>query len=287
MNIKKNEFAIGTVMIFATLLLVFGIFWLGNSNFLTDGLLINVKLEDANGIAKDDGVYYRGMKVGFVQEAKVQSDAVVLKIKIEGVDKISKDSKFLIKDISLIGGKIIEIIPGSSVEYLSQNSFVTAESDESVIEIVNGLKDLKPKIEKVLQNVDNLTGATVYEELQTTIHDLHLAINDTKKIINGSFTDAISNYNDIAMKNDEKISTLITSLNKNSRDFSQFLNQSSSTALVLDSLLNKVNGGEGTIGAMVKYDSLYKNLNNAVISIDSLVSDIKKNPSKYVNVSVF
>jgi len=287
MNVKKNEFIIGLVMIAAILMLIFGIFWLGNSNFFVKGLQVNVKMDNANGIAKEDLVYYRGMKVGSVIDAKVGKDAVILNLKVEDVDQIPVDSKFVIKDLSFIGGKIIEIIPGVSQKYLQKNDTVYASAERGISGVVNQFKDLRPKLDKILNNADTLTGTATIKELQATIKDLHSTINDTKKIINGKLADVLSNVNLIAVENREKISKLINSLNNNSSDLSAFLSRSSSTASTLDSILKGIEKGQGSLGSIVKNDSLYRNLNNTITSIDSLVTDLKNHPSKYINVSVF
>jgi len=287
MNVKKNEFIIGLVMIAAILMLIFGIFWLGNSNFFVKGLQVNVKMDNANGIAKEDLVYYRGMKVGSVIDAKVGKDAVILNLKVEDVDQIPVDSKFVIKDLSFIGGKIIEIIPGVSQKYLQKNDTVYASAERGISGVVNQFKDLRPKLDKILNNADTLTGTATIKELQATIKDLHSTINDTKKIINGKLADVLSNVNLIAVENREKISKLINSLNNNSSDLSAFLSRSSSTASTLDSILKGIEKGQGSLGGIVKNDSLYRNLNNTITSIDSLVTDLKNHPSKYINVSVF
>ena len=287
MNVKRNEFIIGLVMIAAILMLIFGIFWLGNSNFFVKGLQVNVKMDNANGIAKEDLVYYRGMKVGSVIDAKVGKDAVILNLKVEDVDQIPVDSKFVIKDLSFIGGKIIEIIPGVSQKYLQKNDTVNASAERGISGVVNQFKDLRPKLDKILNNADTLTGTSTVKELRATIKDLHSTIIDTKNIINGKLADVLSNVNLIAVDNREKISNLITSLNKNSSELTGFLNRSSETASTLDSILKGIKNGRGTLGSIVKNDSLYRNLNNTITSIDSLVTDLKKHPSKYINVSVF
>ena len=287
MNVKRNEFIIGLVMIAAILMLIFGIFWLGNSNFFVKGLQVNVKMDNANGIAKEDLVYYRGMKVGSVMDAKVRKDAVILNLKVEDVNQIPVDSKFVIKDLSFIGGKIIEIIPGVSQKYLQKNDTVNASAERGISGVVNQFKDLRPKLDKILNNADTLTGTSTVKELRATIKDLHSTIIDTKNIINGKLADVLSNVNLIAVDNREKISNLITSLNKNSSELTGFLNRSSETASTLDSILKGIKNGRGTLGSIVKNDSLYRNLNNTITSIDSLVTDLKKHPSKYINVSVF
>jgi phospholipid/cholesterol/gamma-HCH transport system substrate-binding protein len=45
--------------------------------------------------------------------------------------------------------------------------------------------------------------------------------------------------------------------------------------------------GEGTLGKLARDDSLYLNMNRAAESIAALVDDIRANPRKYINVSIF
>jgi len=54
-----------------------------------------------------------------------------------------------------------------------------------------------------------------------------------------------------------------------------------------DSILKKINRGEGSAGLFVNNDSLYNNLNKTTEDLDILIKDIKENPKKYINVSVF
>mgnify|MGYP007118372104 CR=1 FL=1 len=52
-------------------------------------------------------------------------------------------------------------------------------------------------------------------------------------------------------------------------------------------IMGKINEGEGSAGQFLTNDSLYMNLNNSVESLDLLLKDLKENPKRYVNVSVF
>ena len=53
------------------------------------------------------------------------------------------------------------------------------------------------------------------------------------------------------------------------------------------SILSGINEGKGTAGKFIMNDSLYTNLNNSVRSLDLLLKDLKENPKRYVQVSVF
>ncbi len=55
----------------------------------------------------------------------------------------------------------------------------------------------------------------------------------------------------------------------------------------VDSVLLKVNSGQGTLGLMVNDPRLYQNSDSLVSELRALVADIKKNPRRYVNIRVF
>ena len=188
-------------------------------NHLTqDGLFVRRVLENADGIQKGDEIYFRGIKIGNVLESSIIRNGVMLNLKIDKLDKIPIDSKFKISDFSLISGKAIQINPGISEKYLQPGDTIKGSAAYGVNQAIAVIKDLSPKIDKVL---------------------------------------------------------------------SKFLNKSSNAVEQLNSLLTGLNEGKGSLGGIVKNDSLYQNLNHSITSIDSLVSDIKQNPKKYINVSVF
>ncbi|MCW5920054.1 MAG: MCE family protein, partial [Bacteroidetes bacterium] len=59
------------------------------------------------------------------------------------------------------------------------------------------------------------------------------------------------------------------------------------TIAELNSVLGKIDNSQGSLGKLVNDDSLYNNLNNASANLDKLLIDLKANPGRYVNISVF
>lgn len=54
----------------------------------------------------------------------------------------------------------------------------------------------------------------------------------------------------------------------------------------IDKLIAAVEGGQGTAGSLLKDKQLYDNMNNAANELRGLISDIRKDPRKYLNVRV-
>jgi phospholipid/cholesterol/gamma-HCH transport system substrate-binding protein len=66
------------------------------------------------------------------------------------------------------------------------------------------------------------------------------------------------------------------------------------TSRSLESVLARVEKGEGTLGKLTADDALYTSVNKAVSNLDAaatdlreLLQDLKKNPRRYLKFSVF
>ena len=287
MTTKQNEFIIGITISFAVILLIAVTLWLGKSDFFTKGMQLNLLVENADGIQKGDEIFFRGVKIGNVLESSIIRNGVLLNLKIDELDKIPIDSKFEISDFSLISGKAIQINPGVSNKYFQPGDTVLGIAAYGVNQAIASIKDITPKIEKVLSNLDALTGNEVKDKVELTLNNLNGTILQLKNEVDGNLNNILTNVNEITSKNKSSIDSLFLSLNNNSVELSKFLNKSSAAVEQLNSLLTSINEGKGSLGGIVNNDSLYHNLNHSIASIDSLVSDIKQNPKKYINVSVF
>lgn len=54
-----------------------------------------------------------------------------------------------------------------------------------------------------------------------------------------------------------------------------------------DSVLVKVNRGQGTLGLLVNDPSLYRRSDSLLVKLDALIADIKANPGRYVKLKIF
>ena len=52
-------------------------------------------------------------------------------------------------------------------------------------------------------------------------------------------------------------------------------------------LMGKINRGEGSLGMMANDKQLYNNLSSSLTSLDKLLDDLKKHPSRYINIRLF
>ena len=58
------------------------------------------------------------------------------------------------------------------------------------------------------------------------------------------------------------------------------------TSLPPATLLTRLNDGQGTAGQLLQDKKLYENMNGAVADMRALLTEIRKDPKKYLNVKV-
>lgn len=61
----------------------------------------------------------------------------------------------------------------------------------------------------------------------------------------------------------------------------------SQTSDQLNQVITGIQNGNGSLGKLAKDEELYRNLNNASSNLNKLVEDLKENPKRYLNISVF
>jgi phospholipid/cholesterol/gamma-HCH transport system substrate-binding protein len=64
-------------------------------------------------------------------------------------------------------------------------------------------------------------------------------------------------------------------------DLKKTIEKINATVVELNTLLTQVNKGEGSLGKLVKDDSMYNNINAASMQLDQLLKDIEKYPRRY------
>ena len=129
------------------------------------------------------------------------------------------------------------------------------------------------------------------ENLEHTTADLSKLLADNGGRVNSvvSQLDALSKTLGQAAP---KIDAIIANVDNITDSLAQanirtLVNNAQSTVDNVNALIAGVKNGQGTVGQLMQNDSLFKSLNNTIESLDLLVKDIKANPSKYINVTVF
>ena len=297
MKTKFNrEIKVGIMVIVAIFIFYFGMNFLKGVSIFQKSYNYSGYFENIDGLVPSAQVKIKGYKVGQVTDIKfdfTKEQAFTVIISVYKNIAIPKNTKMVLSDDGLMGGKIIELTysPTSvATESYKPNAILPTQTQGGLIADITG--GIMPKIERVAEHADSLIvslnklienpsiNASLFS-IEKTTAELAAASIQLKGMMNTQLPSALNDLN--AITQDFRV----TSGNIKKIDFAGTMESADFTIKNLQQLSTKLNDNKGSLGLLLNDNSLYIKLNNTTESADKLLIDLKENPKRYVNFSLF
>ena len=298
-----REVGIGVLVILGTFMSVFSYNYLKGINLFEKTRTFKVIYTKVDGLAPSNPVTLNGYKIGKVQKIffnPKNTKELIVDVVIEDDVMFSITSKAELYETGLIGGKAIAIIPDYDNKIIAKSGdYLKGSHKPGLTELVNQIlpqvqlqfETVMKEADKVFSNFNSFLDKTTKKDLQNAIKKISLLSN--------SLSNASKNIDEIILDIKPNINNTFKNLNKASIDITEISNNLSksnldeilvnldTTLTNLSEITNKIKSGEGSIGELIYNDSFLINLNKLTKELDELIYDIKINPSRYINISVF
>lgn len=289
----NREFQVGVFVILGVASLLLALFLLTDPSTFRGRYRATTTVEDAGGIRRGDPVQMKGVNIGRVQGFSMAPDGVLITLELEGEWKIPTDSRTRLVSSGILGGKTVEVVPGASAQNLRPGGSLPGEN-------MPGLLDFPPGLG---QNAEDVLG-----RLQTLLDDPTLEAVQSGAM---ELRELLARLSSLAESQGKEVERLTASLNRSAQgletaagsgedwaravaraDSTLATTQETSRALLrasasLETILQRMEAGEGTLGQLSTDSALYENLAGAAESIRALAEDIRLNPGRYVKIEIF
>jgi len=306
-NIKSMKVAIFCIA--AIVIFYFGCSFLKGLNIFGHKSYYYAVFENVGNLHESTNVAINGYPIGKVNKISIlNTDPVRICAEIlvtEDVD-IPEDSYLEVAQKDVLGGMIVNVIMGKSNRMAHNKDTLACGLQPGMFD---GIDDLKAQLSSVLASVDTIGQTVKSAFLMNDPNNGALMLKNTLINLEAS----TQHLNKMLANNEQSVGNIVNKLDKlsstlsnaapqleaiinNINNISDSVAQSNIRTLVTDaqeavaninSLTASIERGEGSAGLLMKNDSLYSNVNKTVESLDILLKDLKANPSKYINVTVF
>ena len=310
----SNETKIGILAAFAITLLILGFNFLKGKTFFGKSHTLYAKYSNVQGLANSNPVMINGLQVGTVYSItpdKSMKQILVNMTLTKDVD-IPKNSIATI-NTDLLGTKSIVIHLGDATQFIPKNDTIATEPTTGIFnEILSKFDPVLGQLKHAVTSVDSVLGnfnkildpsaknniGAMLENLNKTTANLITASASLNVLLNtqtGALAGTLNNLNSFTgnlSKNNDKINSLVDNLDKTAGNLSKLelektLNTLNSTIGDLKGTIAKLNSNTGTVGLLLNDTRLYNNLTATANKLNLLIDDLKTNPKRYVNISVF
>ena len=296
-EIKAAFFVLSTILLF-----IFGFNFLKGSSLLDKQKTIYAVYDEVDGLLVGANVMINGLSIGNVTELDFLPNSTKILVTLKVKDKLNFSSKSTasIYETGVLGGLAISIDPiFEKASTVNTGDTLNSSVRPGLTELINRqIEPLSRQLQSTITSVDSIfTGASnvlnrqTQEEIKESINVLTSAIkaiNNSSIIIEKTLTAKNTQINN-TIDNFEKISSNLSEVSDelNSFGLSNLLSNLEVSVDGISSIVNKLDSDKSTIGKLINEDEVYNNLNSSIESLNSLISDIKANPKKYVHFSVF
>lgn len=285
-------------------------FMKGKSLFTTDNIFY-AKFDNVEGLEASNPVSINGLKVGQVDQIIPITEAdgkihFVVKVTVDDNFEFSKRSTLEIFEPGLMSGKEMRVNLAYGSPMAKDGDTLKGAFKLSMMNNISSqVGPVKDQLQIVLKRVDSLmmnANAMTDAQNQQAIRALLSSLNRTVT----SFESTSQQTNALLANNDPRIQQMLdnanlatisakTTIDKYGRvadevdvqKLNNTIDKLSLTADKLNGIIAGIQNGEGSLGKLTKDEQLYNNLNESSANLNNLILDLKANPKRYLNFSVF
>ncbi len=294
-QMRKIQIRTGIWTVFIALIMILGYLWMSNKITMKSQRDLQIAFADVQGLEVGDKVMYRGMEAGRVKKLETRSSQILVTVRILSGIELLQGSRFQVWDSSLMGGKVLLIVPGEGPGKLNAALLQAGEAPEGMMDLISRASTTLAELQVTMQSMKSPGGLN--DKVNSLVNNADQTVQSARKL-----TDSIER--DLG-KTIQRIDLLVSEVNgvvKENRSPLQLTLQEAPGLLsningTLDSLralsgslaqsTEALSSGEGTAAKLLKDDELYNRMVKSLENLEILVSDIKANPKKYVKFSLF
>lgn len=305
----KTEIKIGIVGFGILLLLFLGIKFLKGIDVFQKETTYYVFYDNVSGMYEGNYIYLNGMKVGYVKDIEAmgeRAEKFLVTVAVDSKIKITDDSKMVFFSADILGSKAMKIELGNSNRILENKDTIMGGVELGMLDkLGSSIAPMAQNLDSILFATKNILNQQTQKNLQHTFANLE-ATSERLSSISGQFDNLMKNEKEKIGKIISNTESITSNLKNNNDELNNIISkigqitdtvaqaqlgstilQTTQTLEKLNNVLGVIEKGKGNIGLLINDEGLYKSLDESAKKLDALIEDIKANPKKYINVSVF
>lgn len=302
MKFFTKEVKIALVAIVGIVVLFFGLHFLKGMPVFSTDKVYYASFKDINGLSSSNPIYADGYQVGNVKSIIYdynKSGRVLVEFQVDNDLRIPQGSSAEIVSDLMGNIKMNLLLANNPRERVEPGDTIQGNLDAglmgSVQSLVPAVAAMLPKVDSILSSVNMLLADPA---LRASLHNIQTISSNlavTSAGLNRLVAEANGKLPGILSKADYAMGKAGSTLNNADRlsanlaqlDVAQTLTKVDRTLDNVESVTRQLNSPNGSLGLLMRDPGLYNNMNNTVRSADSLLTDLKKHPKRYVHFSLF
>jgi len=295
MKYFTNEVKIALVALVAIVVLFFGMNYLKGLTMFSSSNNYFARFADISGVTVSSPVYANGLRVGVVEGIQFDYEHPDQIVAVLGLDKQLRLPRGTRVEITsdLLGNVQLQLRLGDDMrDLLAMGDTIEGGAQRGLMskaaEMVPQVEQMLPKLDSILASLNALLADPAISSSLHNVEDVTATLTQTTRQLSQLSTQLNRQMPQMMQRADGVLAnTEGLTRQLNDLDFDKTMQKVDATIANLQQTTAALNSGEGSLGLLMRDPGLYRSLNATMQSADSLLSDIRQHPKRYINVSVF
>ncbi len=302
----SNETKVGALTAIAITVLILGFNFLKGKG--SSGKEVYAVFPNVDKLVVSNPVFINGLQVGKVtnlQEKDKNMSGIVVTI------SLTKDLNIPINSVATLSSELlsntaINVFLGNGTNYLKEGDTIRTERSlaltdrlqKSIDPAINNINKTLLSLDDVLQKLNTILDPNTRNNLQGIIANLATGSRSLEQLLNtetGMLAKSLNNMQTLTAglarngpKIDSTLSNLQVATDKLSKaKIAEAIESLQRTMSRLEAGIAKIDSKEGTVGLLLNERKLYDEFRLTIRSLTILLDDLRVNPKRYINISLF
>lgn len=302
----SNETKVGALTAVAITVLILGFNFLKGKG--VSGKEVYAVFPNVDKLVVSNPVFINGLQVGKVtnlQEKDKSMSGIVVTISLTKDINIPRNSVATLNS-ELLSNTAINVFLGNGTNYLKEGDTLRTERSlaltdrlqKSIDPAIDNINKTLLSLDDVLQKLNTILDPNTRNNLQGIVANLANSSRSLEQLLNtesGMLAKSINNMHTITAgfaRNGPKIDSTLSNLQLTTDKLSkakiaEAIESLQRTMARLEAGIAKIDSKEGTVGLLLNDRQLYDEVRRTNRSLTILLDDLRLNPKRYINISLF
>jgi phospholipid/cholesterol/gamma-HCH transport system substrate-binding protein len=298
---RNAEFIVGLTVILGLSILLFGILWGKNYRLASNQVKVSLLFQNTGGLRLNDPVTVNGVKKGQVAGIRLEEGLVRVDVQLDSDVQLYSDVNAYITTVEMMGGKKVDIFPGTSGQPLNLANLRTplrGAQTAGFSEMFLEMSKIAARSTQLMSRLDStitlastfLDDNTFRRPLIAVLSDLQVSTAVMRQFVQNNqaaMQQTMTNVEatsiqlrDLLDRRTPQIDSTFVALGRTIRKLDSF-------ATTLDDIALRLQQRQGNLSKLIYDEETYNRLNSTIAKVDSTVVELRTHLGKFLNGSNF
>jgi phospholipid/cholesterol/gamma-HCH transport system substrate-binding protein len=291
---RRDEVLVGMLVTAAIIILVAGALYLKKGG-LRSGYPLYGRFAWGQNLKQGQPLLLAGVTIGYVNDVEIRDDGFLdVELRVNNEYKVPRNAVAEVIPVGIFGDAAVAM----RVDRPNPQAFASGDTVPTQ-RASSGLDALTARADTISRSLGQITAAMEREmvggggirDMRMTIATMNRLATQMQGVVaeqNRNLSSTMAAFRSTARGMDSaQVASTMAQLRLSAANADSLMQRLSSNSTQLQAIMARVERGEGTVGKLLTDTLLYRDMRNLLANTDSLMADFKKNPRKYINLTIF